>query len=1029
MDFSRALACTLLLAACGMAAPAPSSQPYAAPTNHTQRIIENFRHDASLADVYFIDRATGWAVGDRGVIWHTQDSGATWRQQTSSASCRLNSVNFIDALRGWVAGGEFQPHTAASSGVILRTDDGGQSWTPLPNLQLPRLVRVKFFDRNHGIAVGDASAAQPSGVFVTRDGGDTWQPIPADRDGGWLTGDFLDAESGALAGAAGQFAQLARHRIVHPSRDVQSVRSLRALRLLPPTNGWLVGDGGLVLTTNDMGHTWQSPPGDLPTLASSHFDFHAIAAIGPQVWVAGFPGTRIVHSPDNGQTWQSVSTGQTAPIRAITFADADHGWAVGDFGNILATADGGRTWNLQRAGGQRAALLGMFADVADVPLEVIAAIGAADGYLTAIDILHDRPTNDQATDATINERHREALLLAGASTALTAWRFPLPPGDLAHTPAELLAALNQSTDGRAIEQIEQYLVRAIRTWRPDVVITLGTNLQTCEPRSAILAALVMQSVDDAADPTRHADLATSAELEPWRVKKVYELLPPGSHGAESIATDQFSPLLGASLSNFVAPARRLLGPTVMSPRDSYDFDLLTSTVQENGGPRGLFSGISIAAGSEARRPHSALPVNDLDQLRRTAERRHQIESLLKRTEGNAAWVAQVARITEGLNPNDGAELLAQLADGYRETGRLDLAADTYYLLTRRCPEHARASQALEWLIQFYASSEMSHRLASRGSRNVRQALPLSPGEDRGEGALVRQAASTSAPDTAPTIALSRDDRLHRATQLAEYLRTSKPELYSEPRVRFAEVAALRQLGLANPAKRYSLALRQLPETNPWRRCGDTETWLAQPADLPPPKPLSTCRRATERPRLDAQLNEPFWETAARVRLSAAANETKNDQPGEVRLTYDNEYLYIAIRCPKTPRPQPLAPSPRQPRPRDGDLSQHDRVTLRFDIDRDFTTAFELTVDSRGWTHDACWGDTHWDPTWYVAAASDEATWTVEAAVPLAELVETPPAARHVWAVSACRTIPHAGYQTWTGPESDSPERFGFLIFE
>jgi photosystem II stability/assembly factor-like uncharacterized protein len=1042
MDFCRALPCTIFLiltashTARVLAKPASeASQATAHPASQPNPILESFRHDASLADVFFINQTTGWAVGDRGVIWHTQNGGTTWRQQSSSVTCRLNSVFFIDAHRGWAAGGEFHPHSDSSRGIVLRTGDGGNTWTPIPRLLLPQLMRIKFFDHQRGIAIGLASATQPSGAFVTQDGGHNWQPIPTDHDGGWLTGDFSDPDSGAVAGAAGRFAQLARRQIIHPSLELHSLRAFHAMRLLPPTDGWLVGDGGVVFTTKDFGHTWQSPPGE-PATATGHFDFQALACLGPHVWIAGVPGTRIFHSSDTGQTWQSVDTKLTAPIRSITFVDAEHGWAVGDLGNILATTDGGRTWTSQRSGGQRAALLGIFTDAADVPLEVIAAHGAADGYLTAIDIVHA---------AAQSEASHEALLLAGATAANTAWRFPLPPDDLAHDPPELLAALNQATDGRASDLIEQHLVRSIRMWRPDVVITRHTNLKSCEPRDAILAAVVMPAINAAADPTRHIELANDAGLAPWQVKKFYGLLAPDAHGAESIATGQFSPMLAAPLNNFVVPAHQLLGRTG-TKANRYDFDLLTSTIPNDTGPRGLFSGISLAPGSDARRPTSGVPVEDLDQLRRLADRRRHLEALLKRTQGNPAWVAQVDQITNGLSANEGAELLLQLGDGYRAAGQLDLAADTFYLLARRYADHAHAARALEWLIQFYASSETSHRLASRGSHNVRQISLTEPAGD-GDGEAASAAGVVGAPPNAPpTIALSRDDRLHRATQLAEYLRTAKPELYAQPPVRFAEVAALRQLGLANPAKRYYLALRQLPETNPWRRCGDTETWLTKPDDLPPPKPLGACRPTTERPQLDAQLNEPFWDTADRLRLSHAADvgrtilsvphanaSDKNIQrtnDAEVRLAYDNEHLYFAIRCPKSPSPRPLASSPHQPRLRDADLSQHDRVTLRFDIDRDFTTSYELSVDCRGWTHDACWGDEHWNPTWYVAAASDEETWTIEAAVPLSELTESPPAARHVWAISACRTIPRVGYQAWTAePAADTPDRFGFLIFE
>jgi hypothetical protein len=120
-----------------------------------------------------------------------------------------------------------------------------------------------------------------------------------------------------------------------------------------------------------------------------------------------------------------------------------------------------------------------------------------------------------------------------------------------------------------------------------------------------------------------------------------------------------------------------------------------------------------------------------------------------------------------------------------------------------------------------------------------------------------------------------------------------------------------------------------------------------------------------------------------------------------------------------------------PRPRDADLSGHDRVTLKFDTDRDYTTAFEVTVDDRGWTHDVCWGDANWDPAWYVAAASEERSWTVEGAIPLAELVSAPPAAKEVWALGIRRTIPKVGYESWpaTPTADDSPDQYGLLIFQ
>ena len=260
--------------------------------------------------------------------------------------------------------------------------------------------------------------------------------------------------------------------------------------------------------------------------------------------------------------------------------------------------------------------------------------------------------------------------------------------------------------------------------------------------------------------------------------------------------------------------------------------------------------------------------------------------------------------------------------------------------------------------------------------------------------------------------LTREDRLHRAVQLADYLKTARPAVYAEPASRFAEIIAQRELGFPNPAERYFLTLRQLPESDPWRQCGAAEEWLAQPADQPPGKKLANCHFADRPPNLDGKLDEPFWDKADRLRLRSDGSQSKTPVEDTVQFTHDAQFLYIAIHCRKSANLDYAAGA--APRPHDADLSQHDRVAIRLDTDRDYTTAFELTVDSRGWTHDSCCSDSTWDPSWYVATSNDDTFWTVEAAIPLVELVDKPISRAEVWAVSVRRTIPRVGYQSWAG---------------
>ncbi len=106
---------------------------------------------------------------------------------------------------------------------------------------------------------------------------------------------MLDPRTGALAGRNGSLAIVHRGEIELLRSDQPSLQNLVQMRLVPPAHGWLVGDGGLVRMTDDLGSTWRAPPGALPP-AARQFDFAALAMRGPKCWVAGTPGTRVFHT-------------------------------------------------------------------------------------------------------------------------------------------------------------------------------------------------------------------------------------------------------------------------------------------------------------------------------------------------------------------------------------------------------------------------------------------------------------------------------------------------------------------------------------------------------------------------------------------------------------------------------------------------------------------------------------------------------------------------------------------------------------
>ncbi|WP_414719424.1 WD40/YVTN/BNR-like repeat-containing protein [Trinickia sp.] len=87
-------------------------------------------------------------------------------------------------------------------------------------------------------------------------------------------------------------------------------------------------------------HAWQD---------ATHHMLLGAARAGTRLVAVGSHGI-VVLSDDDGKTYrQARSVPVSAALSDVYFVDASHGWAVGQWGVIIATADGGETWKLQRA--------------------------------------------------------------------------------------------------------------------------------------------------------------------------------------------------------------------------------------------------------------------------------------------------------------------------------------------------------------------------------------------------------------------------------------------------------------------------------------------------------------------------------------------------------------------------------------------------------------------------------------------------------------------------------------------------------
>jgi photosystem II stability/assembly factor-like uncharacterized protein len=284
-----------------------------------------------------------FAVGEKGTFLTSHDGGNTWQVSGPLVTGEnLSSIYFKDEKEGWIVG---------SSGVLLHTIDGGGKWDA-QDLRTNKLLKKIFFrDKNHGVIIGSESL-----YYYTTDGGIIW------NKGLSKITDETYCDPFAL----------------EMFNDICFVGDNKE-------TGWIVGEIGIVLKTEDGGATWfeQKLPTDV--------NLNSVAALDKNhVFVGGQQGV-LYSSDDGGNTWKHLEIfvgadieplkKQIFRIKMLPFGEggyplsdtrAWHVYILGD-GIALNSYDYGLNWrqitmnqeleyrwlyDLYYSGGQRACMVG-----------------------------------------------------------------------------------------------------------------------------------------------------------------------------------------------------------------------------------------------------------------------------------------------------------------------------------------------------------------------------------------------------------------------------------------------------------------------------------------------------------------------------------------------------------------------------------------------------------------------------------------------------------------------------------------------
>ncbi len=342
----------------------------------------------SYSSVYFVDKDTGFVVGENGITLRTTDGGSTWDTRKIDDYIggyldvfNLSAITFTDKNTGFIVGAGYYGNE------IYKTTDCGRTWQWnewIVNPKVYGLNDISFIDKNHGYAAGEDGV-----LLITKDGGNTWRIkstgsynqsacftdtlngivvgngsyypyINRTTDGGiiWRTTDpglipgygpnkvrFSDKDNGWIVGGKGML-----YRTTNGGKNWASINEkphqFNSIYFVDENTGWAVGDSGIILHTTDGGDNWikQYQNDSLIFNSIQAFDAQNVIIVGEKFDNGHYVNSMVVITNDGGQSWQK-HTDSLGALNSISFPTRNTGWIVGK--GIYKSTNGGLSWQSQ----------------------------------------------------------------------------------------------------------------------------------------------------------------------------------------------------------------------------------------------------------------------------------------------------------------------------------------------------------------------------------------------------------------------------------------------------------------------------------------------------------------------------------------------------------------------------------------------------------------------------------------------------------------------------------------------------------
>ncbi len=283
--------------------------------------------DAKLLDIAFTNNPQhGYLVGSKATVLETNDSGETWQPtnlQLDSDKYRFSSISFKDK-EGWIVG---------EPSVLLHTTDEGRTWSQIPlNEKLPGSpVSIIALEKSKAEMATDVGA-----IYETTDGGKNWKAQVQEAVG--VVRNIERSETGryvAVSAKGNFYSTWEPGQNAWAPHNRNSSRRVENMGFTKDGQMWMIARGGQV-QFNQQANPEEWEKAQYPELSTSWGLLDLAYRTPEEVWISGGSGN-LLRSADGGKTWEKDRDveGVPANLYKIVFFSPKQGFVISDRGILL----------------------------------------------------------------------------------------------------------------------------------------------------------------------------------------------------------------------------------------------------------------------------------------------------------------------------------------------------------------------------------------------------------------------------------------------------------------------------------------------------------------------------------------------------------------------------------------------------------------------------------------------------------------------------------------------------------------------